>query len=305
MAERSPSIWVLTLGVVAILVAAGSGGAYLYLQNHRAPSAGPRTVGLGENVTVNYVGVFGSGPEQGRVFDTSILADARNNLSWPKSLEYTFRSNLSQYAPLGVHVDPNTPRNGYTGHGVTFGGVVTGFWRGLLGLPGNVTATITIPPALGYGPANASCILSAPLVDHLPVLFSISSSKFLTTYPNVTRSAGIEFKDPTYGWTDLVLSVNATTVTVENLPPVGFTSKPGTWSLTVTNISAGEITLTNDIAPSQAGLLLGNSKTSVCSSKQFIISAVDPGAGTFEENFNHEVVGQTLIFLVTVVDIYP
>jgi FKBP-type peptidyl-prolyl cis-trans isomerase 2 len=305
MAERSPSIWVVTLCVLVIVVVAGVGGGYLYLVNHKPASPGPRTVGLGDNVTVNYIGLFGSGPEQGRVFDTSILSDARNNLSWPKSLEYTFRSNLSQYTPLGVHVAPHTPSAGYTRNGVTFGGVVTGFWRGLLGLPGNVSRPITIPPVEGYGAANASCFVTAPLVEHLPVVVSTAAADFATAYPNVTKTPGVEFTDPTYHWTDLILSVNATSVSVENLPPLGFESKPSGWPVVVTNISAGELTLTSEINPSQAGLLLGHSKSAVCSAKQFLVSAVDAGAGTYTEDYNREVIGQTLIFIVTVVDIYP
>jgi FKBP-type peptidyl-prolyl cis-trans isomerase 2 len=304
MAERSPSIWVLTLAVLVILVAASVGGGYLYLQNHRAPAAGPRTVALGENVTVNYIGVFGSGPEKGRVFDTSILADARNNISWPKSLEYSFRSNLSQYTPLGVHVAPHTPSSGYSNHNVTFGGVVTGFWRGLLGLPGNVTRTITIPPALGYGSTNTSCLVTAPLVLHIPVVLSVSSGKFAADYPNVTLSPGVVFPDPTYHWNDLILSQNSTSVSVENLPLVGFVAHLAGWTATVTNTSNGMITVTNNIAPSQVGLLTGHSKGSVCSSNQYIVSAVDAGAGTYTEDYNKEVVGQTLVFIVTVVDIY-
>ncbi|MFY9716346.1 MAG: hypothetical protein WAK40_00180 [Thermoplasmata archaeon] len=304
MAERSPSIWMLTLVVLIILVAAGVGGGYLYLQNHPAAAAGPRTVALGENVTVNYIGVFGSGPAKGLVFDTSILADARNNISWPKSLEYSFRSNLTQYTPLGVHVAPHTPSAGYTSHNVTFGGVVTGFWRGLLGLPGNVTRTITIPPALGYGPTNTSCLVTAPLVLHLPVVLSVSTSKFAVNYPNVTLTPGVVFPDPTYQWNDLILSQNATSVSVENLPLVGYVAHLPGWTATVTNTSNGMITVVNDIAPAQVGRLTGHSKSSVCSANQFIVSAVDPGAGTYTEDYNREVVGQTLVFIVTVIDIY-
>ncbi|MGB6501338.1 MAG: hypothetical protein WBG19_08080 [Thermoplasmata archaeon] len=305
MAERGPSILVVTLCVVAIIVVAAVGGGFLYLANHKSPSAGPRTVGLNSNVTVNYIGLFGSGPEKGRVFDTSILADAKNNLSWPKSLMFQFRSNASQYTPLGVHVSPHTPSSGYSRNGVTFGGVVNGFWRGLLGLPGNVTRSITIPPGEGYGASNASCLLSAPLVQHLPVVVSTPVAKFSTAYPNVTKTAGTEFTDPEFHWTDLILSVNSTAIAVEYLPTLGFVSHAPGWPVVVTNISAGQLTLTSQIAPSQAGLILGHSTTSVCSSKQFIVSAVDPGAGTYTQDFNREVVGQTLIFIVTVVDIYP
>ncbi|HTP55002.1 MAG TPA: hypothetical protein VML94_08625 [Thermoplasmata archaeon] len=305
MAERSPSIRVLTLAVLVILVAAGAGAGYLYIQNHRGPAAGPKTVALSDNVTVNYIGVFGSGAEKGRVFDTSILSVARNNLTWPKALEYSFRTNVSEYTPLGVHVAPHTPSSGYTNHNTTFGGVVTGFWRGLLGLPGNVTRTISIPPSLGYGPTNTSCLVTEPLVVHVPLIVSVTSGRFAADYPNVTLSTGVIFPDPTYHWNDLILSQNATSVSVENLATVGFVAHLPGWTATVTNTSGGSITVTNNIAPSQAGLLTGHATSATCSTNQFIVSAVDPGAGTYTEDFNKDVVGQTLVFVVTVVDIYP
>ncbi|HTP56076.1 MAG TPA: hypothetical protein VML53_05370 [Thermoplasmata archaeon] len=305
MADRPPSLWLLTALVVVILAVAGVGGGYLYLQNHRAPAPGPKTVAVGDNVTVDYIGMFGSGPEQGRVFDTSVLSVAKNNLTWPKSLEYTPRGNKSAYVPLGVYIGPHAPKSGYSRDNVTFGQVVTGFWRGLIGLPGNQTFRITIPPLEGYGRTNASCLVTAPLAVQVPVVVSIASGSFATDYPNVTKSVGTEFTDPTYGWTDLILSTNATSVSIENLPTVGFTATPAGWEIEVTAVAAGEITVLNDIAPSQAGLLLGHSKSTVCSQKQFIVSSVDPGLGTFTENFNREVVGQTLVFVVTVDAIYP
>jgi FKBP-type peptidyl-prolyl cis-trans isomerase 2 len=305
MAEHPPSIWVIALFVVVILVVAGVAGAFFYEQNHRAAAAGPRTVAVGDNVTVNYIGLFGSGAEQGRVFDTSELSVARDNLSWPKSLEYTPRGNASAYTPLGVHVGPNSPSSGYTINNTTFGGVVTGFWEGIIGLAGNQTESITIPPGLAYGPSNASCLVSVPLVVRIPVVVSMPATSFATNYPNVTNAVGTEFTDPTYHWSDLILSANSTSVSVENLPPLGFVSSPNGWPVSVTNVSNGVITVTNEITPADAGLLLGHSKSSVCSSKNFIVSAVNAGAGTYTENFNREVAGQTLIFVVTVVDIYP
>lgn len=305
MAEPTYPLRVVAITVLVMIIIAGVSAGLLYERNHPAPVPGPKVVALGDNVTVNYIGEFGSSAQLGRVFDTSILADARNNITYPKSLEYTFRSNLSEYTPLGVHVSPHTPSAGYKIGSTTFGGVVTGFWQGLLGLQGNRTHTIVIPPDLAYGPQNSSCEVSVPLVDHVPVVESLSTAAFASQYPNVTKAPGTEFTDPIYGWTDVVLSTNASSVGFENLPAVGFTASPSGWAVTVTNISAGEITVTNEIAPSQAGLLLGHSKSSVCSSKEFIVSAVDSPAGTFTENFNREVDGQTLIFVVTVVDIYP
>jgi hypothetical protein len=108
-----------------------------------------------------------------------------------------------------------------------------------------------------------------------------------------------------YGWPDLVLSVNATSVTVQNLPLFGYRSTTPGWPIAVTNVSGGNISVTNEITSTNVGLVLGHSSTTVCSTSKFIVSAVDPVAGTFTENFNSEVVGQTLIFEMTLVAIQP
>jgi hypothetical protein len=300
MAERTRPFWVLFLLVVVVLVAGGVGGGWLYYHNHPTPGGGPRVVGLGDNVSVDYVGMFGSGPETGRVFDTSIQSIANNNLTWPKSLEYSYR-NSSDFTPLGVHVGPG---GGYTLNNTTYGSVVPGFWQGLLGLAGNQSRWVTIPPALGYGAINQSCLVSAPLVAKVPQLIAVPYANFSAQYPGVERGPGNMFVDPTYGWTDLVFSSNDSAVTIEQLPTVGFTSNAPGWPITVTAVSGGNITISNGVSSANVGLLLGHSSQPVCSRTAFIISAVDPANGTFIENFNTEVTGQTLIFRVTVVDIF-
>lgn len=288
--------------VVLVIAGSGVGLGYLYEHNNpRAPSA-LWTVSVGDNVTVNYIGTFGSGPQTGRVFDTSIYSVAINNVSYPKSLEFSYRGNKSAYTPLGVSVGPNIPSSGYTIDGTSFGGVVPGFWQGLLGLPIGKTKTISFPPSLGYGAQNPSCLVTKPLTFTVPVVESMTKSQFIYAYLGVNATAGTEFKDPTYGWLDLVLSVNASAVVVENLPPVGWSVPSGNWPVVVTNISASNITLVNQLTPTQAGLVLGHgSGSGVCGSTKYIVSAVNPSLGTYTQDYNMEVEGQTLTFTVTVV----
>ncbi|HTW56246.1 MAG TPA: hypothetical protein VMG36_07415 [Thermoplasmata archaeon] len=304
MAEPRRRLWPFVVLAVVVIVGAAVGGEILHLHNQPSPKAGPLTVAIGDNVTVQYIGVLGSGPQQGYVFDTSILSVANDNLTWPKALEFSYRGNASAYAPLGVHVGPNTPSGGYVIGNTTFGGVVTGFWKGLVGLAGNQTKWISIPPALGYGPDNPACLVTAPLVVSVPVLTAIPVANFTATYPEIPKLAGTTFTDPTYGWTDQVFSVNATTVTVQSMPSVGFTSSFIGWPITVTSITGGNISVTNDITGANVGRILGNSTTTVCGQTHYIISAVNPANGTYTENFNTQVTGVTLLFQITVVDIY-
>jgi len=309
MAEpRGAPIGLILLSVV-VLVGAGVGTAFLYEYNHPNPGSPARTVQLGDNVTVNYIGMFGSGAQEGRVFDTSVYSVATNNLTYPKSLEFSFRGGVSQYTPLAVHVGPS---GSYTIGSLMFGTVVPGFWQGLLGLPVGRTQSITVPPSLGYGPVISSCLTTRPLSFTIAVLDPVAVADFSTAYPGVNATPGTQFADPAYGWTDLVLSTNATSVVVENLPSVGWSVPKSSWPVTVTTVTSTTITLTNQLTSANAGRVLGSSpSTTVCGSHKFIVSAVNSTAGTFTELYdqasppvNAEIQGQTLVFVVTVVAFY-
>ena len=294
--------------IVVVVVAAGIGAAFLYEFNHPKSATPIRTVVEGDNVTVIYIGVFGSSPQTGRVFDTSLYSVASNNASYPKSLEYAHYGSPSSFTPLPVHVGATTPSGGYVLDGLTFSSVVTGFWQGLIGLPVNHTARLTLPPSLAYGAADPACFLRQPLVVHVPVLLTLTPAQFQQSYPSANETAGTVFTDPTYGWTDLVFSANGSAVVVENLPALGW-SVPGTsWPVVVTALNATTITVTNRLTAADAGTVAGVSGAQVCSTQasggKYIVSAVDLTNGTYTEDFNLEVVGQTLIFDVTVVQFY-
>lgn len=307
MAEPHPSPVLSILLIVVVLVAGAAGGAYLYYyENHRSPASSGLRVKVGDNVTVNYIGLFANGPQVGRVFDTSEYSVALNNLSWPKSLQYTTRGGApSDYTPLAVYVGGNVPGGGYSVGNLTFGSVVTGFWQGLVGLPGNQTHYITVPPSLGYSFVNASCFVTRPLTSAYPVLVTVSPSEFKSSFPNVSMNPGTQYTDPVYGWPDVVLSLNSSAVTYENLPSLGMTVSPNGWPVVVTNLTASTITLTSQLSPIQAGMVAGHGIGTVCGKTSFIVTQVNLGAGTYVADFNSEVDGQTLIFIVTVVDIFP
>lgn len=310
-----PSRTALVVFVVLTIAAAGGLAGIAYFHSRAGGGASPQEAQVGGNATVNYIGYFGSGPQSGRVFDTSLYAVAVNNASYPKSLGFHFRGGPSSYTPLGVHVGTGAPSSGFSFGNLTFVGVVTGFWEGLVGVPGNTTRTLFVPPSLGYGPENPSCERTLPLTYTLPVTSTLSSSGFTATYPGESPLTGVTFPDPHYGWNVTVLAANSSFVTVQNLPPVGFVAHPAGWPVLVTAISStpdgdGAITLVNELTPSESGLLRGNdfNSTGPCSSTamgKFIVSKVNPVGGTYTEDFNQEVQGQVLIFVVTVIDIFP
>ncbi len=304
--------WPLAVFMAIVIVAAGGAGAYLYYHAKLSSTSPLLSVELGDNVTVNYIGYFGSGPQTGAIFDTSLWSVA-NNTNMKKSLEFTNRGSEAAYTPLGVHVGPTAPSGGYVVHNITFNTVVTGFWQGMIGMTGNVSKSISIPPALAYGNGQAGCYQSSPLVYTIPATNPIAVSTFHTNYPNATAATGARFADPQYGWADFVLSANASWVVLQYQPTLGQLSTPYGYAEQVTNISTaggggGTITLTSLLAPSQAGLVLGklpSSASTVCSTDKFIVTSINPATNTQVWNFNAEVMGQTLVFVVTVVDIYP
>ena len=300
-----PSLLLPILLVVVVLVAAGVGTGLLYEHNNVRSTTPIRVVQVGDNVTVNYIGYFGSGPQVGRVFDTSIYSVATNNLTWPKSLEFSYRGSEAAYSPLPVHVGPSAPSGGYTVGGLTFSSVVPGFWQGLLGLPVNTSQTVSVPPDLGYGSGNPGCLVLRPLTTTVPVTVTVPPANFTKSYPGTNATPGVVFVDPTYGWNDLILSANASAVVVENLPTVGWTV-PGTgWPVVVTAVTTTTITVTNRLTLSDQGVVLGQGTApSGCSGPKYIVSAVDPAAGTYTQDFNPEVDGQTLVFVVSVYEFY-
>jgi len=313
MAETpTPSYLLVIVVAVIIIIAGGGASAYLYLHNRPTSAPSTRVVQLNDNVTVNYIGIFGSGAEQGKVFDTSIYAVAANDAAYPKGLQYHLRGVSANYTTLPVHVGNTTPSSGYSYAGQSFIQVVPGFWQGLLGLQGNTTHLVVVPPSLGYGEQNPACLRQEPLTVEVPIVEQLTGTNFSAQYPGVLATTGATFNDPTYGWPTLILSANQSYVTVENLPQVGWTSSLAGWPTEVTNITGtangtGQITVRNLLSPTDAGLLGGKAAHGLCSSSsngQFIISAVSVVDNTYTEDFNQEVTGETLLFIVTVVNIY-
>ena len=309
---QNPSILPAIVLIAVVVIAGGAAGAYLYFHNAPKQPSAPLTVAVGDNVTVNYIGYFGSGPEQGKVFDTSLHSVATDNSTYPKAIQFHMRASAANYTPLPVHVGSGTPSNGYSFANQSIIQVVTGFWQGLVGLPGNQSRAVTVPPADGYGSTNPACVRSLPITIHAPVFETVSGPAFSKMFPGVLATTGSSFVNSTYGWKTHILSANQTSVSLENIAYVGETSSLQGWPVLVTNVTGtangtGQITAVTELTAADAGHLAGKTSTGLCQSQSngvFIVTAVNFTSGTFTEDFNQEVVGQTLVFVVTVVDIY-
>jgi FKBP-type peptidyl-prolyl cis-trans isomerase 2 len=308
MATTGPSRILVVVLIAVIIAVAGVGIWVLHGRLVPSPTTPPLTTAVGQNVTVNYIGEFGSGPQFGKVFDTSIYSVYLDNATYPKSLlfPYSHPGSASSYVPLGVHLGPGNPD--YTVGNVTFRGVVPGFWQGMLNMQVNQTRWVTMPVNLAYGPLNPACEATVPLNFTTPVLTTVTAANFSSHYPGVSASAGTTFADPTYGWTDLVFTVNTTFVTVESLPTVGFVAHLSGWNATVTAVNATAVSLVNDITPQNYQRLVGTFPAQrTCEgapASHYLIAGVDLVHGTFTQNWNTEVSGQSLTFRITVVAIF-
>lgn len=293
MAEEKPPLTPIIVCLILVVAIAGV-GMFFYLDvNKPIKVSAPLLVQEGDNVTVNYIGIFGSGFDQGKVFDTSYLSIARDNASYPKAVSFTFRG-ASGYTPLSAHVGPNT-EGSYTS-------LITGFWTAMVGIPVNDTVRAVIPPSQGYGAANPADVQVLPLTQELPMITSYSPAGFGKAFSNMSAQVGAVFTDPHYGWEDTVLSENSTSVTVESTPHVGEVVKPFGWPVTVTNVSSttslnGTITIVNDLTPQSVGEFKG---TNWVNGKAFFLSNVSLSAQTYTMNYNQEVQGNTLIFYISV-----
>lgn len=299
MAQKEPSWWPVVL-VSIIVVAASVGSAYaLYaIVNKPAPAPSVLTVQEGDNVTVNYIGIFGTGFDQGKVFDTSYLSVAQDNATYPKALSFQFRG-ASGYTPLKAHVGPTT-QGSYTS-------VVTGFWHAMLGVRANQTVTAMLPPSLAYGNADPSKIQTFPLIDTLPLVQTYTLANFGKAYAGISAQTGAVFTDPHYQWQDEILNQNSTSVVVEYLPQVGQIVTPYGWPVLVTEVSStasgtGSVTIENELTSQSVGLFKG---TDWANGQPFFLSGVNTQAGTYTLDYNQQVVGNTLIFQISVYRILP
>src|SRR2546428_13557999 len=266
------------IGVV-VLVAAILGVYYGYV----VPKFGtpPLRAQRGDQRTVDYVGMFA---ENGLVFDTSVAAIAKDSASYPKAFMFAFHGD---YAPLPVTIGS--------------GGVVPGFDIGIQGLAIGDSKRIVVPPALGYGPADPAKIFVKPLFETVPVRLTMDTSSFVATYQTAAVS-GTNVTDPFWGWPATV-SVAGTIVTVTNSPSPGQLVRPhGAWDAQVVSIddaaNAGEgaILVHHLLTPAMVDRV---GQKNAGGTVVFVVTAVDPVAGTYTLNYNTPTKGRTLVFQVT------
>jgi FKBP-type peptidyl-prolyl cis-trans isomerase 2 len=274
----------VTLIVATALIAVSLGGYLAFFQKDHEPADEENLiVATGDVVSVDYVGMF----QNGKVFDTSIESVAYNDVLYPKSVSYERRSS---YSPLNFTVGG--------------GQMVTGFDSGVVGMYVGETKDIVVLPADGYGSPNLQQIKTRQIVEAVPVYqFGVPLTNFTDRY-EVAASVGVNVVDSYWGWNVTVYSIDlaASTVTLKHMPDIGMTVKPyGGWSCRIDSIDesadggAGRIMLRNLLTADDANAVKGVDSEG----QEFRVTSVDIGDGTFVADYNKEVVGQVLVFRVT------
>ena len=179
----------------------------------------------------------------------------------------------------------------------------------------NETKVIEVPPDQGYGKLNQSKLVEIPYIETLQVFQTMTFTQFMERF-DADPVAGMTLEDPHWGWdvTVITVSINANSILVMNQPELGAKypvygkdlGLPNTgWYVKVdyydssSNGGNGEIRLRNLVEADQAGYLKGIDDLA----NQFILYEVDVDSNTITLNYNGELVGQTLVFTVTLLEI--
>ncbi len=273
---------IITIVLAIVIITSGVLG-YKYLSKSQNPFQGPEMEAkLGDKVAINYTGSF----EDGTIFDTSFMEVAQDDNVYPKALSF---SEKGVYKPL-VFIVGN-------------GDVIKGFDDGVLGLGIGQTRTITVPPEDGYGDSDPNLIVEINLEEKLPLFttdLNITDFKEIYSIDPVVGSSVVENN---WGWNAVVYFVNEDTglVTLKHEPEIGeVIDYNGAWESEVIGIdsSSNEITIRHLLKDSDANRIYHEEDNGA-----FIVVDVDTAGGTATLDYNRQVVGKTLIFKITLVEI--
>ncbi len=287
-----------------------------------------KKVEKGDTVKVDYVGKL----QDGTVFDTSILEEAKNAGIYDES---------RIYEPLTLKVGD--------------GSTIPGFENGLLGMKEGETKTISIPPEQAYGPKDPTLIINqTKILEEIPKTNEITRFEEIPKTFQATVSSFVSLfgKQPTVGmvvdlvdWPGQVVQVTGTNVIIERKPEVGKSITSEFTTLTITEIKDSSILLrydpkVGDLLPTEYGNLMVLEvtdktikveaipqkqidtifgKANIVESGDKYLLKVNPKVGdsviyqnligeiievtadSFVVDFNHPLAGETLYFTVTTV----
>lgn len=294
-------VFITALIVLVIVLAVVVYQAWM-LGLEAAPIPAPEVVERTDTIEFDYIGNF----EDGRVFGTSVKSVADDDVSYPKSLSYTYPED-GAFNPVlstigGGFVEP--------GAAPFFGMVNKGkaLESAILGMRVGETRVVALQPEEAYGMTNVSLLETRTLVETVPQYEEMSTITYSQRFSEEGPPfEGKSLKDPFWGWDVYVYYLNRTNdlVIIRHNPTPGMVVTPySQWNTLVENVDSaanegvGEIRVRHQLSPEDADRVLGQSIH-----EKFIVTSVDPEAGTFVADFNDERVGKVLYLRITLLSI--
>ena len=267
---------IYALIIITAMVAAGI-GIYEYQNYVYSGGKSVPVVKVGDKISVRYYGYIYYGGER-RVFDTNIEEVAKDNATYPKTVSYKWSGKFDLLT--------------FT---VGSGSMIKGFDEGVRGMKLHERKTIVVPPDKGYQ-FSWSKVKNYSLVENVSVLQNLTLGDFQKIYGVQNPLENSVYRNKMYGWDSLVLYVSGpkNIVKIMNEPSVGKVYQPyenvPDFKVKVEKIENGMITIRYLIY--KTPLLMPNGG---------IIDMVTSHG--FRANYNQEVAGKTLYFVVTIEDI--
>lgn len=297
---------VLTILVALIVLSAGMVVYVLYERSRVVEAAEATAIVSGDTVTMDYIGRLADG----RVFDTSIVGVAWDNILYPKSLTFAKRDNDS-YGPFVMTAGNYGP-----------GGTIKGFALGVLGMyPGQVK-TIYVSTDEGYA-IDPSKLFTFDKHQAISATETMSESDF-RAYFSIEPIPLRVLPHYLWTWNVRVISVVDGVVTFKHEPTVGqvvmpfgnpdSSTSPSGWYVSVESFDPladgglGRIVVDHLISSSDVLFVKGVNPEG----DTFILWDFDDANQTFQihmsdpmTGYNAEVSGRPLFFEVTIIAVTP
>ncbi len=303
---RDPHRIIMAVLVAMIVLSAGVVVYVLYEHSRVTETAEATAIASGDTVTMEYIGRLADG----RVFDTSLLDVAWDDLVYPKSLSFTRRSNDS-YGSFVMTAGNYGP-----------GGTIKGFALGVLGMYPDQVKTITVTADEGYA-VNESRLITYDLHQVLPATETMSESEFRGYFAIEPIPLRV-LSHYLWEWNIRVISVADGVVTFRHEPTVGqvvtpfgnpdTSINPSGWHVQVEALDPvaqgglGTVTVHHMISPSDALYVKGTD----ADGDTFILWDFDETNQTFQihvsdatTGYNAEVSGRDLFFEITIIAVIP
>lgn len=304
--QRDPQKTVMAILVAAIILSVGAVGYVLYDRSRVSEQQELTAIASGDTVTMNYIGRLADG----RVFDTSLVDVAWDDVIYPKSLTFTRRSNDS-YGSFVMTAGLYGP-----------GGTIKGFALGVLGMyPGQVK-TITVAADEGYA-INLDQLMTIDLDQVIPATETMSEASF-RGYFAIEPIPMRVLPHFLWEWNVRVISLSEGVVTIRHEPVVGevvtpfgdpeSSTNPTGWHVRVeaydplANGGEGTVTARHLITSSDVYDVKGTD----ADGETFVLWNLDEANETFQVHFsdgetgyNAEVSGRDLFFEITILAVLP